>query len=131
MECLLIGDSIAVGLNPFMPACTQQARGGINSPTYVTRYPDPVFATTVVISLGSNDNPSHRTREALMKLRNRTSATRVYWVLPHRPDDVRATIMQIAAAFGDHIIPFEVSSDGVHPSRKGYQMLADGITLKK
>ena len=31
LECLIIGDSIAVGTKQFAPACHMQAKGGINT----------------------------------------------------------------------------------------------------
>lgn len=38
LECLILGDSIAVGTHQARPECAVYARGGINSRDFVNRY---------------------------------------------------------------------------------------------
>jgi len=57
LECLILGDSIAVGVAQFRPECVAYAKGGINSRQWVNSYiTKNRSANTVIISLGSNDH---------------------------------------------------------------------------
>ena len=132
LDCLIMGDSIAVGTARMMPQCTAIAKGGINSWQYNKDYVQPrkndFGSEVVIISLGSNDHKGVKTYNELYKLRERVKAQRVYWVLPkqetfpRQADDVKL----IAESFGDHIIkPTRYQEDNVHPSWAGYKQIAE------
>ena len=52
LECLIVGDSIAVGTKMYMPQCELQGKGGINTWQFNKMYPGSFYADTVIISLG-------------------------------------------------------------------------------
>ena len=129
IDCLIIGDSIAVGTHQFKPECRAVARGGINSWQFNKTYPGQFVSNTVVISLGSNDHPGVRTRHELEDLRKRISgSSKVYWILPAIKPDIQDIVRNIAEQYGDIVLPItRLQRDGVHPSWAGYRQLADNI----
>ena len=87
LECLILGDSLAVGVGQVRTECVTYAKSGINSYDYVNRHvlytkSNHKEAKTVIISLGSNDYSSINTYEELLTLRQLVKADRVYWILP-------------------------------------------------
>ena len=129
LDCLILGDSIAVGTHQFKPECTIVAKSGINSLQWNKNYSKDLRlkpAKTVIISLGSNDHKGVKTYEELRLLRSKINARDVYWVLPNpekfinQAEDVKA----IATMNGDMIIrPTRYQSDQVHPSWAGYKQI--------
>jgi lysophospholipase L1-like esterase len=134
LDCLILGDSIAVGTAQFKPECAQLATGGINSwqfnKKYVHTRSRDFEAGVVLISLGSNDHKGIRTYNELYKLREHIKAGKVYWVLPKAetfPDQEHAVNL-IAISFGDFVIkPTRYQKDNVHPSWAGYKEIAEQI----
>lgn len=132
LECLILGDSLAVGVGQIRKECTTYAVSGINSYDYVNRhvmYTGTYHkeAKTVIISLGSNDYKSINTYEELDTLRHLIRADRVYWILPAIKDTKRANVQKVAEKYNDIIIDsrkHEISTDGVHPTYKGYRSIA-------
>ena len=131
IDCLILGDSIAVGTHQFKQECTMIAKGGINSHQYYQKYVLPrqndFGAEVVIISLGSNDHAAVKTYSELYKLREHVKAERVYWILPNsekfpkQAEDVKL----IALSFGDFVIkPTRYQTDNVHPSWAGYKQIA-------
>ena len=129
IDCLIIGDSIAVGTHQFKPECRAVARGGINSWQFNKTYPGQFASNTVVISLGSNDHSGVRTRQELEDLRKRiASSSRVYWILPAVKPGIQDIIADIAQRYGDTVLPIQkLQPDGVHPSWAGYRQLGEMI----
>ena len=139
LDCLIIGDSIAVGVKEFKPNCVAFARNGINSwqwnKTYVEGDKGSLPASDVaIISLGSNDHKGIKTREEIAKARLAAQAKRVYWILPHGNNpasgvdikDIQAMVQEVAAGFGDIVLPItRVQADNIHPSWAGYKELAE------
>ena len=127
IECLIIGDSIAVGTQHHRPQCERRAQGGINSTDWNRQYLNgPQQARTVIISLGSNDWRSINTMHNLKILRENVEADRVFWILPAIKPERQAMIRKIAEVYGDTVLTIpEVSTDGVHPTGRGYRRLAD------
>jgi len=135
LDCLIVGDSIAVGTHQFATHCAEMARGGINSAQWNRIYKNqPVTARTVIISLGTNDHRWVKTLDELTAMRQRVSADRVFWVLPHgnlnAPQnlpiaEIQRMVQQVADDHGDTVIPItRVQTDGIHPSWAGYQEIA-------
>jgi lysophospholipase L1-like esterase len=127
IECLLLGDSIAVGIHQHAKQCKIKAEIGINSATFVRKYvKHDLSADTVVISLGTNDSPDMNTYESLNKLRKNIMSKKVYWIMPVQFTTARDHVEMIAAENDDILvrIPY-VSKDGIHPSNAGYQRLGE------
>lgn len=131
LECLIIGDSIAVGTKMFAPTeCVAYAKGGFNTWQWNKRWgKTPLEAKTVVISLGTNDHKGVNTFKELSKVRYRIKSLKVVWIMPPcnkkfcKPG-VNNDVAQIASDFGDRIIGTSfVQPDGIHPSWRGYKQL--------
>ena len=135
LECLIVGDSIAVGVAQHRPECIRYAKGGINSWQWNRQYRDAYLdSQVVVISLGSNDHRGVKTLRELEQLRERVTAHRVYWVLPHGNlkassvpiSTIQAWVKEVADKYNDTVLPIaHPSSDGIHPSTRGYNHLAE------
>jgi lysophospholipase L1-like esterase len=126
LECLIVGDSIAVGTAHFRPECVALAKSGINSHDWNKKNAgNGIAARTVIISLGSNDTTHVRTIWELTQLRERVEADKVFWILPANKKDVREFVELVARDFGDTVLPIKsLSKDGVHPTYTGYRELA-------
>lgn len=133
LECLIVGDSIAVGTAMARKECVSHARGGWNSWQWNRDYLDKAAAQpaqTVIISLGANDHAGVKTEQELRKMRKAIQGQRVFWIDPGRdrkpvPHDA---IMRIAAEYGDTVLPRprdHMSADGVHPTGRGYKILGE------
>ena len=133
LDCMIIGDSIAVGVSQIRTECVAIVKSGINSQTWVRTNLDKVAGkdySTLVISLGANDYKGIDTEKQIRLLRNNVKADRVFWLLPSsklKPRQVES-VKKVAAEFGDTVIPrpeSNISADGVHPTYKGYKQLAE------
>ena len=131
LDCLILGDSIAVGTHQFKQECVAYAKGGINSWQYNKDYVKPrkndFGAEVVLISLGSNDHKGVKTYNELYQLRERIKAQRVYWVLPNPEKFINQAedVKLIALSFGDTVIrTTRYQPDQVHPSWAGYKQIA-------
>ena len=126
LECLIVGDSIAVGTAHFRPECTVMAQSGINSKDWNEKhYHDQLQSDTVIISLGSNDLKTLNTFKEIILLRSRIKARRVFWILPANKPQKVELIRMVAAEYKDTLVPIpKVSKDRVHPTTQGYQELA-------
>ncbi len=137
IDCLIIGDSIAVGTHRVKTECVAYAKGGYNSwqwnNTYLKNRPNDLGAETAIISLGTNDHSGVHTFKELQYMRSRVKAQRVYWIMPPCNEkfckkDVNEIVKIIAEAHGDFIISTKrVQPDGVHPSWAGYKELAGQV----
>jgi len=133
LECLVLGDSIAVGVSQARRECVSYAKIGINSSVWNRDYlPHAVDKNygTVVISLGANDHKGIPTENELRRMRVNVSGKRVFWIDPgkDRKPVAHDAIMRIASQYGDTVIARpqdQMSADGVHPTGRGYKTLAD------
>ncbi len=132
LECLILGDSLAVGVGQVRKECVTYAKSGINSYDYVNRhilYTNTYHkeAKTVIISLGSNDLKNINTFEELDTLRQLVKADRVYWILPNIKEHKRKEVWMVANKYKDFVIDarqHDRSPDHVHPTYKGYKTIA-------
>ena len=131
LECLVVGDSIAVGVGQVRTECMSISKSGINSRDWNKQNLHKLKPTrTLIISLGANDYKGIETEQNIRKLRETVQAERVFWLLPSqklKPDQVRA-VKFVAQDFNDTVIPRperDISADGVHPTYKGYKVLGD------
>ena len=126
LDCLIIGDSIAVGTHQFRPECVAYAKGGWNTWQWNRDYlKNDLTANTVIISLGSNDHQGIKTRKELETMRAKVKGSRVFWILPAIKEPIQNIVKEIAQANGDTVLPItRLQKDGVHPSWAGYKELA-------
>jgi lysophospholipase L1-like esterase len=131
LECLIIGDSIAVGVSQVRKECVSIAQSGINSRDWNRQHLSKLQPTkTLIISLGANDYSSLKTEDNLREIRKKAQADRIFWLLPSsslKPTQVDI-VKRIANEFGDVIInrpESNMSPDGVHPTGQGYKELAN------
>jgi lysophospholipase L1-like esterase len=132
LECLVLGDSLAVGVGQIRKECVTYAKSGINSYNYVNRFvlntKGNTEAKSVIISLGSNDLANINTYEELDTLRQMVKADRVYWILPNIKETKRKQVWMVANKYKDFVIDarqHERSSDTVHPTYRGYKSIAN------
>jgi lysophospholipase L1-like esterase len=134
IDCLIVGDSIAVGTKQFMPQCQLQGKGGINTWQFNRMYKGSFYADTVIISLGSNDHKGVKTYDELFEMRQRVGAKNVFWVLPagNLPaggvpiEKIQGIVKEIASSYGDTVLPItRLQPDGIHPSWAGYKDIAE------
>jgi lysophospholipase L1-like esterase len=128
IDCLVLGDSIAVGVAHERKECVSYAKGGWNTWQWNKDYlKNDLTAKTVIISLGSNDHKGVRTKAELQRVREKVGAnTRVFWILPAIKPDIQDIVKQMAKEYGDIVLPItKLQKDGVHPSWAGYKELAN------
>ena len=131
LECLIIGDSIAVGTKMFAPTeCVSYAKGGYNTWQWNKKWGNtPLNSELLIISLGTNDHRGVHTERELRKTRARAHARRVIWIIPPCNEkfcksNINAIVTKIANEYGDQIIGTKrVQPDGIHPSWAGYKEL--------
>jgi hypothetical protein len=125
IECLIIGDSIAVGVGSVSPQCETIAKVGINSKNFVVSYKYIPSAKTTVISLGSNDGNADFSKY-LINLRSKVSG-KVVWILSANNANARAIALKIARQNGDSVVYLSQfkSADGIHP--KSYSSVASKV----
>jgi lysophospholipase L1-like esterase len=128
IECIVAGDSIAVGVANVRKECVAYAKGGINSKQWVDKNIQnmPLQAKHVIISLGSNDHKYIKTETELRTIRQLTKADRVYWVMPSdKFPKQQEAVWHIANEYHDTILKTErMQADNVHPSWAGYKEIA-------
>jgi len=128
IECLIIGDSIAVGTAQARPECVAYAKGGWNTWQWNKEFlKNDLSAKTVIISLGSNDHKGVRTKAELQRIREKVGVkARVYWILPAIKPDIQQIVNDMAKEYGDVVLPInKLQSDKIHPSWAGYKEIAN------
>ena len=133
LDCMIIGDSIAVGTAMARPECVAYAKVGWNSWQWNKDYLSKAAShtsRTVIISLGANDHKGVKTEQELRKMRSAIKGDRVFWISPgaERKPIPQEAIERIAKEYGDTVLPRpqgHMSSDGVHPTGRGYKILGE------
>jgi len=127
IDCLIIGDSIAIGIHQFKQECQVIAKSGINSWQFNKTYNKEFLSGTVIISLGSNDHQNIKTSKELENLRSRIlSYNKVFWILPANKSDIQNIVQEIANKHGDQVISItKLQADKIHPSWTGYREIAE------
>ena len=129
-DCLIIGDSLAVGIAQHRPDCVAMATTGITSGGWLAKYGRKLEAApsgAVLISLGVNDGDLTPTDVNLRRLRARIApGTRVYWILPPVNPTAQAVVREVAAKYQDVLVHIDrqLGPDRVHPTRPGYASLS-------
>lgn len=134
LECLILGDSIAVGIGQARSECVTLARSGITSEKWYRGYSNnPYFIDdlykVVVISLGTNDFRG-MTSEMLYNIREKTKSKIVIWVAPSsvlKPVQYQI-VREIANEFKDKVLDISeyVGHDKIHPpTLDAYKKIAE------
>ena len=126
LECLIVGDSIAVGISQHRPECAVVARVGITSTAWNNRYLyNTANAKHTIISLGTNDWLADKTFKEIRMLRD-SIAGRVTWILPANNTSKQTPIVTVAQMYNDvTLVITETSKDKIHPSGREYRRLAE------
>lgn len=133
IDCMIIGDSIAVGTAMARPECVSYSKGGWNSWQWNKDYLAKASAQparTVIVSLGANDHMQIRSEHELRKMREAIKADRVFWISPgmERKPRAQTAIEKIAQEYGDTVLPRPIghmSADGIHPTGRGYKIIGE------
>lgn len=127
IDCLIIGDSIAVGTHQFKKECVLYAKGGWNTWQWNRDYlKNDLTANTVIISLGSNDHKGVKTRHELERMREKVKGQRVFWILPAIKPEIQQIVLDIAEKNSDDVIRINrLQPDAIHPSWAGYKDIAE------
>ena len=129
LECLIIGDSIAVGTKMFRPECISYVQTGITSQGWNKKFgSNDLKASSVIISLSTNDWKTADTYGMLMNIRTKLKSDRVYWVLPNEESkpEAAAHVKRVAEQFND--VGLNTTSwqkDKIHPTMAGYKSLGE------
>lgn len=125
IDCLVLGDSIAVGVGSVSHQCQTIAKVGINSKNFVISHKHIPQANTTVISLGSNDGNADFSKY-LKELRSKVSG-KVIWILSANNVKSRNIALNIARQNGDSVVYLSsfATNDGVHP--KNYSDVAKKV----
>lgn len=133
IDCMIIGDSIAVGVSMVRKECVSYSRGGWNSWQWNKDYLNQATKRpyeTIIISLGANDHKGVKTEAELRKMRESIKGKRVFWISPgmERKPVPQTAIEKIAKEYGDVVLPRpmdKMSKDGIHPTMAGYKEIAE------
>lgn len=119
IDAVCIGDSIAVGINTYLPCVELRAVSGASSSKIIDLAPG-VWHKVCVISAGSNDllasgaaNPN--LADNLKHIRNQSNCEFYVWIEPAN-SIVASVVAKEAAYHSDNVVTFTPSSDGVHPA---------------
>jgi hypothetical protein len=120
--CLILGDSIAVGLASVIKGCVVVAKVGMSS-TWIMANAPTMQADRVYISSGSND-PDNPALSANLKHTRAKIGGVITWI---EPVNARAAsvVAAVAAKHGDRVVSFTPGRDNVHP--KSYEALGRAV----
>ena len=129
LECMILGDSIAIGTKVHLSRCEAVAESGISSKGFNHKYGSAdTKAGYVIISLGSNDHRNIKTKQELEALRSKIVSSKVYWIVPAIKPHVQEVVRQVAKDNNDSIIEIKhLQEDKVHPTAKGYKQILSEI----
>lgn len=128
IDCVYIGDSIAVGLQQLDRHCAVYAKVGANTNFITKHYFGKGGQSYTVISMGSNwpDNPHNR--QNAINLRNSIHSDIVIWIVPY-DRGVASVIRGVAMEFKDSYMDLKAipSKDHVHPNFKTAHKILDQV----
>lgn len=126
LECLIVGDSIAVGIAQHRAQCEVRARVGISSTQWNKTFGNSILpAKHTIISLGTNDWLADKTLKEIAEIRARISG-RVTWILPANSIERQTPVVTVAQMYGDRtLVITQTKKDGIHPTGSEYRRLAE------
>lgn len=115
MDCVAVGDSIAVGVAQ-AAHCVMNAKVGASS-SYIANHVVSTHKNITIISAGSNDPANPNLINNLEKIRRQVKSSTVVWILPYNRKAAKAVI-SVANRHGDRYIDLlsVKTNDGVHPA---------------
>jgi lysophospholipase L1-like esterase len=130
LDCLIVGDSIAVGIKQFRPECVTYSQTGITSTGWNNKFGNnDLSAETVIISLGTNDWAKIDTYGMLINIRTKIKGnTRVFWILPNEESKpyIAMHVRKVAGQFNDTVLTTtRWQKDKIHPTGVGYKEIAE------
>lgn len=137
LECLIIGDSIALGIAQAKTECVAIVRSGISTRKWYNQFhQNPAYSEksykVAVISLSSNDMVGGYTSEYLYDVRKDIKAQTVIWILPSytlKPKQFQM-VKEIANEFKDGVLDItaHIGADGLHPPNLNeYRKIGDKL----
>ena len=132
LDCLIIGDSIAVGTAAYRRDCSSIAKVGITSEQFNSQHRRIEPAKVTVISLGNNDGEARTTKMTLESLRVRLGGNGRFfiWIIPHGP--AGQIVRDLADKYNDGVLerpPNKLEWDKIHPTAAGYQEIAKKFVI--
>ena len=114
MDCVTIGDSIAVGIGR-ATHCYQMAAIGRTAFDQAALI-KPISIDTAIISLGTNRPTDPNLFVDLSHVRSNVKANKVVWIIPYNKDAAKI-VRSVAASFGDKHVDLSAfpTSDDMHP----------------
>ncbi len=112
IDCIAIGDSIAVGVGEALH-CQIRAKVGLPS-SKIIRLADGSYHEVCIISAGSNDPYNPNLSKNLKTIRNKTHCKYVVWMLPVN-NHARAVVDRTGLVHNDKRLTFQSGSDKIHP----------------
>lgn len=129
-DCLILGDSIGVGVASELRQCSRLVQIGYTSANTLVRFGDRIWPAKVnVVSVGTNDVNINTERHARL-IREKLTDGVVIWIMPSKELKPNAydAVKKVAERNGDHMIePRLLGPDLIHPTVVGYQELAKRI----
>jgi hypothetical protein len=125
MSCLILGDSIAVGLSSVIHGCTVIAKVGMSSAWILSHAYGGNF-DTVYISSGSNDPYNSSLSSNIGATIKRYSGDHIVIIAPVNPH-AKSVVHAFAYLPGVKVVDFTPGRDNVHP----YSYQALGVKVKK
>lgn len=129
-NCLILGDSIAVGVSTHVTKCNVSAKVGRTTRQIINTIPNNKY-NFVLISAGTNDLNSASKTE-IQSLRSHIKADNVMWVVPAKRFKAANIVKETADQFGDSTISIDniISADNTHPTPKGYIIISNKFMEK-
>lgn len=137
LDCMIIGDSIAVGTHIIYSECALYGKGGINTWQWNKMWPSiSESADKAIISLGTNDHAGVNTQKELESVREKIKARKVFWILPFGNleaskvpiSKIQSIVRDIAAKNNDTVVEMvSMQPDKIHPDYRGYADIVKNV----
>ena len=108
LDCLLIGDELAIGLSKHRPECSVVAKPQINSEVWVEQNIGNLQNSNItIISLTAHDTPDVYSQWNLETIRSKIKTGRVFWIVPSKTKsslNIDLMLKYIAKKYKDTLI---------------------------
>ena len=121
VACVVLGDSIALGVGRVATECTTMAKGGLTSAEILA--PMEREQGPAIVSAGTNDRGLENTAENLRAIRSKIEG-RAIWILSVRHLE-RAIIRVVAQEHGDDTVSFVAAPHNLPP--QSYADIAENV----
>jgi len=125
MDCVAIGDDIAIGIAAPL-TCEVRAATNLTS-SRIIQYANGTYHAYCVLSAGTFDPNSSKLSTNLMSIRNESNCKFYVWILPVN-STASKVVSSVAVKHSDYTVSFTPGIDGITPS--SYNDLAGAILNK-